>query len=66
VKPGARSRVWSPPRSAFAGFRFPAEVILVAVNTGAGAAQGIDRRKALQKQVPTLTAIMADVVDALR
>ena len=27
----ARSRPWSPPRSAFAGFRFPAEVIVVAV-----------------------------------
>jgi transposase-like protein len=25
------SRCWSPPRSAFAGFRFPAEVIVVAV-----------------------------------
>ena len=27
----ARSRPWSPPQSAFAGFRFPAEVIVVAV-----------------------------------
>jgi transposase-like protein len=27
----ARSRSWSPARSAFAGFRFPAEVIVVAV-----------------------------------
>ncbi len=27
----ASSRVWSPPRSAFAGFRFPADVIVVAV-----------------------------------
>jgi transposase-like protein len=27
----APSRVWSPPRSAFAGFRFPAGVIVVAV-----------------------------------
>jgi IS6 family transposase len=26
-----RSRAWSAPRSAFAGFRFPAEVIVVAV-----------------------------------
>jgi IS6 family transposase len=26
-----KSRTWSPPRSSFAGFRFPAEVILVAV-----------------------------------
>jgi transposase-like protein len=31
VKSAARSRPWSPPRSAFAGFRFPAEVIVVAV-----------------------------------
>jgi len=31
VKHAARSRPWSPPRSAFAGFRFPAEVIVVAV-----------------------------------
>jgi DDE superfamily endonuclease len=30
VKHAARSRPWSPPRSAFAGFRFPAEVIVVA------------------------------------
>ena len=26
-----RSRSWSPPTSAFAGFRFPPEVIVVAV-----------------------------------
>jgi transposase-like protein len=26
-----RSRSWSPPRSAFAGFRFPYDVIVVAV-----------------------------------
>jgi transposase-like protein len=31
VKSAARSRLWSPPRSAFADFRFPAEVIVVAV-----------------------------------
>ncbi len=31
MKPGARSRRWSPARSAFAGFRFPAEVIGMAV-----------------------------------
>jgi transposase-like protein len=31
VKSAARSRSWSAPRSAFAGFRFPAEVIVVAV-----------------------------------
>jgi transposase-like protein len=31
VKRAARSCPWSPPRSAFAGFRFPAEVIVVAV-----------------------------------
>jgi transposase-like protein len=31
VKPATGSGVWSPPRSAFAGFRFPAEVIVVAV-----------------------------------
>jgi transposase-like protein len=31
VKSAARSRPWSPPRPAFAGFRFPAEVIVVAV-----------------------------------
>jgi transposase-like protein len=31
VKSPARSRPWSPPRSAFAGFRFPADVIVVAV-----------------------------------
>jgi IS6 family transposase len=31
VKHAARSGVWSPPSSAFAGFRFPAEVIVVAV-----------------------------------
>ncbi len=27
----ARPRPWLPPRSAFVGFRFPAEVIVVAV-----------------------------------
>ena len=31
MKSPARSRTWSAPRSSFAGFRFPAEVILVAV-----------------------------------
>jgi transposase-like protein len=31
VKSVPRSRPWSPPRSAFAGFRFPADVIVVAV-----------------------------------
>jgi transposase-like protein len=31
VKSAARSRPWPPPRSAFAGFRFPAEVIVGAV-----------------------------------
>jgi IS6 family transposase len=31
VKRAAWSPVWSPPWSAFAGFRFPAEVIVVAV-----------------------------------
>jgi transposase-like protein len=31
VKHAALSRPWSPPPSAFAGFRFPAEVIVVAV-----------------------------------
>jgi hypothetical protein len=31
VKHAASPRVWSPPRSALAGFRFPAEVIVVAV-----------------------------------
>ncbi len=31
MKSAARSRSWSPPRPAFAGFRFPAEVIVVAV-----------------------------------
>jgi transposase-like protein len=31
VKHAARSRSWSPAQSAFAGFRFPAEVIVVAV-----------------------------------
>ena len=31
VKHAARSRPWSPPRSAFVGFRFPSEVIVVAV-----------------------------------
>jgi transposase-like protein len=31
VKRAARSRPWSPPRSAFAGFRFPPEAIVVAV-----------------------------------
>ena len=31
MKLAARSRLWSPPRSAFVGFRFPAEVIVVAV-----------------------------------
>ena len=31
MKHAARSRPWSPPRSAFAGFRFPADVIVVAV-----------------------------------
>jgi transposase-like protein len=31
VKSAAQSRPYLPPRSAFAGFRFPAEVIMVAV-----------------------------------
>jgi IS6 family transposase len=31
VKHAARSRLWLPPRSAFTGFRFPPEVIVVAV-----------------------------------
>ena len=31
MKSVARSRPWCPPRSAFAGYRFPAEVIVVAV-----------------------------------
>jgi transposase-like protein len=31
VRHVARLRPWYPPRSAFAGFRFPAEVIVVAV-----------------------------------
>ena len=31
MKAAAPSRPWSPPRSAFTGFRFPAEVIVVAV-----------------------------------
>jgi IS6 family transposase len=31
VKHAARCRAWSPPPSVFAGFRFPAEVIVVAV-----------------------------------
>jgi transposase-like protein len=31
VKSSSRPRPWSPPKSAFAGFRFPAEVIVVAV-----------------------------------
>ena len=31
MKSAARPRSWSPPRSAFAGFRFPSEVIVVAV-----------------------------------
>ena len=30
MKPTTRARLWLPPRSAFAGFRFPAEVIVVA------------------------------------
>jgi hypothetical protein len=35
VNHAARSRSWSPPLSAFAGFRFPAEVIVVAVRVPA-------------------------------
>src|SRR3954465_8314647 len=31
MKHAPRSRAWSAPRSSFAGFRFPAEVIVVAV-----------------------------------
>ena len=31
MKHAAQTRRWSPPQSAFAGFRFPAEVIVVAV-----------------------------------
>jgi transposase-like protein len=31
VKASTRSRLWLPPKSAFAGFRFPPEVIVVAV-----------------------------------
>jgi transposase, IS6 family len=31
VKSSTRFRPWLPPKSAFAGFRFPAEVIVVAV-----------------------------------
>jgi transposase-like protein len=32
VKSLTRSRPWLPPTSAFAGFRFPPEVIVVAVH----------------------------------
>ncbi len=31
MKHAPLSRAWTPPRSAFAGFRFPADVIVVAV-----------------------------------
>ena len=31
MKHATQTRLWSPPQSAFAGFRFPAEVIVVAV-----------------------------------
>ncbi len=31
MRSAARPRPWLPPRSAFVGFRFPAEVIVVAV-----------------------------------
>ena len=31
MKSSIRSRLWLPPRSALAGFRFPTEVIVVAV-----------------------------------
>jgi hypothetical protein len=31
VKSSSRPRSWLPPKSAFAGFRFPVEVIVVAV-----------------------------------
>jgi transposase-like protein len=31
VKSSGRPRFWLPPTSAFTGFRFPAEVIVVAV-----------------------------------
>ena len=31
MKPSTSPRPWLPPKSAFAGFRFPAEVIVVAV-----------------------------------
>jgi hypothetical protein len=31
VKSSTRFRPWLPPKAAFAGFRFPAEVIMVAV-----------------------------------
>ena len=31
MKLSSRPRPWLPPKSAFAGFRFPAEVIVVAV-----------------------------------
>ena len=31
MKPSTLPRTWLPPNSAFAGFRFPAEVIVVAV-----------------------------------
>jgi transposase-like protein len=31
VKLSTRPRLWLPPTSAFAGFRFPAEVIVVAI-----------------------------------
>ena len=31
MRRATRARVWSPPRSAFAGFRFPADVITIAV-----------------------------------
>jgi IS6 family transposase len=31
VKLSSRRRPWSPPRSAFSGFRFPVEVIIAAV-----------------------------------
>jgi transposase-like protein len=33
VRSSARTRPWSPPTSAFAGFRFPPEVIILPVRS---------------------------------
>jgi transposase-like protein len=63
VKATARPRGWSPARSAFAGFRFPAEVIMVAVRWYLRYRRDAQAARRLFPRAPrTLTVIPSEVV----